>query len=125
MIIKRDGNMTASVKSPRIAVNKNFLKDFDLAFDNRDSSLNASAVCSAISLAGVNMLSDNLLLYARGNTFGAGFTYDNGTDLANKGEMYLTGRLDRDSDGNLTVNAKTLPSFIWGEDDGVAGSEAG
>lgn len=125
MNIKRDGNMTASVKSPRIAVNKNFLKDFDLAFDNRDSSLNASAVCSAISLAGVNILSDNLLLYARGNTFGAGFTYDNGTDLANKGEMYLTGRLDRDSDGNLTVNAKTLPSFIWYDDAAWDVSESG
>ena len=111
-----DGNVTASVKSPRIALNKNFLKDIELSVDNKDSSLNASAACSAISLSGLSLLSDNLMLYAKGDSFGAGFTYDNGTELANKGELYLTGKLGRSHGGELTVNATTLPSYIWYED---------
>ncbi len=111
-----DGNVTASVKSPRIALDRNFLKDFDLNIDNRDSSLNASAACSAISMSGLSLLCDNLMFYAKGDSFGAGFTYDNGTELANKGELYLTGKLGRSPDGELTVNAKTLPSYIWYED---------
>lgn len=114
--IARDGTVTASVKSPRVALNKNFLKDIDLSVNNRDSSMNASVSCSAISVSGLNLLSDNLILYAKKDGFGAGFTYDNGTDLANKGEFYLTGRLGRNNDGILTVNARTLPSYIWYDD---------
>lgn len=114
--VARDGNITASIKSPRVALGKNFLKDIDLKLDNKDSSLNASVACSAISVSGLNLLSDNLLLYAKDNGFGAGFTYDNGTELANKGEFYLSGRLGRDRNGDLTINAKTLPSYIWYDD---------
>lgn len=114
--VARDGNITASIKSPRVALGKNFLKDIDLKLDNKDSSLNASVACSAISVSGLNLLSDNLLLYAKDNGFGAGFTYDNGTELANKGELYLSGMLGRDRNGDLTINAKTLPSYIWYDD---------
>lgn len=111
--VTKDGNVTASVKSPRVALGKNYLKDIDLAFDNRDSSLNAIAGFSAISVAGLSLLKDNLMLYAKDNGFGAGFTYDNGTDLANKGEIYLSGNLDRDHNGGLTIRGRTLPSYIW------------
>ena len=111
-----DGNVTASVKSPRIALDKNFIKDVNLSFDNKDSSLNATASCSAITMSGVSLLDDNLILYAKGDSFGVGFTYDNGTERANKGELYLTGKLGRSHGGELTVNAKTLPSYIWYED---------
>lgn len=114
--IAKDGNVTASVKSPRVALNKNFLKDIDLSVNNRDSSMNASVSCSAIAVSGLSLLSDNLILYAKKDGFGAGFTYDNGTDLANKGEIYLTGKLGRNPDGILTVNARTLPSYIWYDD---------
>ncbi len=116
MNIAKDGNMTASVKSPRVALGKNFLKDVDLSLDNRDSSLNVTMSSSATSVSGLNLRSDNLMLYAKDNGFGAGFTYDNGTEPANKGEIYLSGRLGRSEDGELTVHAKTLPSFIWYDD---------
>ncbi|HBH08206.1 MAG TPA: hypothetical protein DDX40_02230 [Rikenellaceae bacterium] len=113
--VARDGNVTASVRSPRMAVNRNFLKDINLSFDNRDSSLNASVICSAISVSGLNLQNDSFLLYAKDNGFGVGFTYDNGTEPANKGEIYLTGKFGRSHGGDLTVEAKTLPSFIWYE----------
>lgn len=122
--IAKDGNMTASVSSPRVALGKNFLKDIDLNVDNRDSSLNASMSSSAISVAGLNILNDNLLLYARNDSFGIGFTYDNGTDPANKGELYLSGKTGRTRDGILTVNAKTLPSYIWYDDAAWSVSES-
>ncbi len=111
--VTKDGNVTASVKSPRVALGKNYLKDIDLAFDNRDSSLNAIAGFSAISVAGLSLLKDNLMLYAKDNGFGAGFTYDNGTDLANKGEIYLSGNLNREHNGGLAIRGRTLPSYIW------------
>ena len=114
--VAKDGNVTASVKSPRIALGKNYLKDVDLALDNRDSSLNAIAGFSAISVSGLSLLKDNLMLYAKDNGFGAGFTYDNGTDLANKGELYLSGNLGREHNGDLTIHGRTLPSYIWYDD---------
>lgn len=122
--IAKDGNLTASVKSPRIALGKNYLKDINLSIDNRDSSLNATVACSAVSVAGLSLMGDNLMLYAKDNGFGAGFTYDNGTELANKGEMYLSGKLGRDRHGALTVNARTLPSYIWYDDDAWTVSES-
>lgn len=114
--VGKDGVVTASVKSQRIALGKNYLKDIDLNFDNKDSSLNASVSCSAAAVSGLGLMSDNLLLYAKKDSFGIGFTYDNGTDPANKGELYLTGKLGRSRGGELTVNAKTLPSYIWYDD---------
>lgn len=116
--------MTASVKSPRIALDKNFLKDVDLNLDNRDSSLNASLACSSVSVSGINLLNDNLMLYAKGDSFGAGLTYDNSTEPANKGEFYLTGKLGRTGDGKLTVDATTLPSYIWYDDAAWSVSES-
>ena len=114
--VARDGNVTASVKSPRVALGRHFLKDMDLRLDNRDSSLNANMACSEVSAAGLSLFDDNLMLYAKDDGFGAGFTYDNGTEPVNKGEIYLSGRLGRSHDGDLTVNAKVLPSYIWYND---------
>ncbi len=114
--VAKDGNVTASVKSPRVALGRHFLKDIDLRLDNRDSSLNANMACSEVSAAGLSLPGDNLMLYAKDDGFGAGFTYDNGTEPANKGEIYLSGRLGRSHDGDLTVNAKVLPSYIWYND---------
>ena len=123
--IAKDGIVTATARSPRIALGKNFLKDVDLSFDNRDSSLNATMTCSSASVSGLNLLEDNFLFFARNDGFGAGFTFDNGTDPVNKGELYLTGKIGRDGDGNLTVNTRTLPSFIWYDDDAWSVSESG
>ena len=122
--ISNDGNVTASVKSPRVALHNNFLKDIDLILDNKDSSLNASLTCSAVSVAGLSLLSDNVMLYAKDDSFGAGFTYDNESGPVNKGEVYLSGRIGRTRSGELTVNAKTLPSYIWYDDAAWSVSES-
>lgn len=110
--VTRDGEMTASVKSPRIALKKNYLKDIDLNIDNKDSSLNASLACSDVSASGLNLLNDNLVLFAKDDRFEAGFTYDNGDEPVNKGELFLSGSLGRTDDGQMTVNVRTLPSCI-------------
>ncbi len=114
--IGKDGNVTVSVNSPRVALGKNFLKDIDLNLDNRDSSLNASLSSSSISMSGLGLRNGNLMLYANDNGFGAGFSYDNGTELANKGEIHLKGKLGRSNDGELKIDASTLPSNIWYDD---------
>ena len=114
--VSKDGNVTGSVKSPRVALNKNYLKDIDLSIDNRDSSLNVSVGSSAVKVSGLALLRNNLILYAKDNGFGAGFSYDNGTELANKGEIYITGDLEREPRGSLAIHAKTLPSYIWYDD---------
>ncbi len=124
MNMSGDGSVTASVKSPRVALKRNNLKDLDLSFDNRDSSLNAVLSCSAVTAGGMTLQNDNLLLYAKDDSFGAGFTYDNGTDPSNKGELYITGSLARNPDGEISVEASTLPSYIFYDGDSwtVSGS---
>lgn len=115
--IAKDGNLTASVNSPRIALNKNYLKDIDLSIDNRDSSLNASMKSSSVTVSGLCIQNSNLMLLAKDDKFGAGFTYDNGTEPVNKGEIHLSGKLGRERHGALAINAKTHPSYIWYNDD--------
>lgn len=114
--VTRNGELKASVKSPRIALDKNYLKDIELNIDNRDSSLNASVVCSAASASGFNLLGDNLVLFAKGDRFDAGFTYDNGEKPVNRGELYISGGLGRNQNNDLTVNIKALPSSIRYDD---------
>ena len=114
--ITREGDVAVSVKSRRVALGRNFLKDIDLALDNKDSSLNASITCSAISVSGLDVLQDTLSFHARNDSFGAGFSYDNGSDPADKGKVLLSGKIGRGTNGELTVNAKTHPSSIWYDD---------
>ncbi len=112
MDITGEGNLNATVKSPRLALKKNYLKNLDISLDNRDSSLNAALTSSELSAAGLKILNNRLEFSARDNGFSAGYRYDNGTEPANDGRFLLKGDLRRTRDGELAVSARTLPSVI-------------
>ena len=110
--VKEDGLLTGSVKSPRVAMGKNYLKDLDLKLDNRNGSLNGTARGSEISVAGMALKNDNISIHAKDNQIGIGCTYDNQTEAGDKGEIFLSGDLDRNSSGELVLRGRTLPSNI-------------
>ena len=110
--VKEDGLLTGTVKSPRVAMGKNYLKDLDLKLDNRNGSLNGTAKGSEFSAAGMVMKNDNISIHAKDNQIGIGCTYDNQTEAGDKGEIFLSGKLDKNPSGELVLHGKTLPSNI-------------
>ena len=110
------GEVKASVKSSRIAMKRNYLKNLDLAFDNKGGSLNGAVTGSELSLAGITLKDDNISLYASDNHAGIGFSFDNTTDLTDKGELYLSGEFYRTPEGELGIHGNVLPSSVWFSD---------
>ena len=110
--VSGDGNVKASVKSPRIAMKKNYIRNLDLAFDNKDGSLNGAITGTEVAAAGMILRNDNITLYASDNHVGLGYTYDNLAEVTDKGQLFLSGEFERDPDGVLLVHGKTLPSSI-------------
>ncbi len=115
--ISQDGNVKATVKSPRIAIKKNYLRNLDLAFDNKDGSLNGAITGSEMALAGLLLKNNFFTLYAKDNHIGIGSSYDNMTEQTDKGELYLSGEFERGPDGTLLIHGMTLPSSIWFNDE--------
>ena len=118
LTVSGNGDVKATVRSPRIAMKKNYIRNLNLAFDNKDGSLNGAITGTEISAAGMLMKNDNITLYAKDNHVGFGYSYDNLSELTDKGEIYLSGEFERGADGVLLVHGKTLPSSIWFNDVG-------
>ena len=115
--VSKDGNVKATIKSPRIALKKHYLRNLDFAFDNKDGSLNGAITGSEMALAGMLFKNDFFTLYAKDNHIGIGTSYDNMAELTDKGELYLSGEFERDPDGKLLIHGMTLPSSIWFNDE--------
>ena len=110
--VNDEGLLTASVKSPRVAMGKNYLKGLDLKLDNRNGSLNGTAKGSEISAGGMVLKNDNISIHAKDNQIGLGCTYDNQTEAGDKGEIFMSGELGKTASGELALRGKTLPSNI-------------
>ncbi|MBQ6254760.1 MAG: translocation/assembly module TamB domain-containing protein [Bacteroidales bacterium] len=111
--VSRTGEVTAAVKSSRIAMGKNYLRNLDLAFDNKGGSLNGAVTGTELAVGGLLFKNDHISFYASDNHAGIGYSYDNEGDLTDKGEIYLSGELLRDGEGWLALDGKILPSSVW------------
>ena len=110
--VDRDGLLSASVNSGRLALGSKYIKDLRVDLSNADNVLTASVTGSNISLGGLQLLDNRLSLFADDNHLGLGYTFDNGEDTETRAQLYLTADLNRDASG-LIVNAKALPSNIY------------
>lgn len=109
----QDGLVSGKVRSQRIALGNKYLKDLNLSVDNKDGSINGTMRSSEFSLGPLSMKSNAFVLYADDNRLGVGYSYDNETEKENKGEIFLTGILERDLRDSLSLGAQTLPSNIY------------
>ena len=96
--ITPQGVLTASLNSNRVAFKRNYLKDLNISISNKDEEINGEMACSEISVATLKM-NDNLLqLHINDNLFGAGYSFDNHSDLETKGEIFINGKVLREND---------------------------
>ena len=110
--IDSNGKLEASLNSQRIALKGQFVKNLKLALDNSDNRLNGEATCDSLKVSTVNLINDRLELLAHDNHIGARFVYDNESDILNKGEIVVTGNVERDDEG-LGMRLDISPSALY------------
>jgi len=117
LTITPEGELSANLVSPRIALGNNYFRRMTFNADNSEGRLMGKLNSQEIRLGGMRFLDGEVSLFADDNAVGAGFTYDNKTPQRNQGEIYLTGNIGRNGD-TLTVDSRLMPSNIYYEGDG-------
>ena len=115
--VSEAGLMDASVTSGRLAYAGKFFKDLSLKANNAEQALRANLTSSLLHLGGIELKGNRASLFADNNHIGIGYTYDNETEAANRGEIYLSGEMERIG-GKLSLRAEALPSNIYYEGEG-------
>ena len=109
--VSQTGDMTASLKSKRIALERQFVKDFELSISNTGGQLSGSATCDSLRISTISLNNDRIEIIANDNHIGARYEYDNMSDPENRGEFVVTGEVSRDEEGpemNLTISPSAL-----------------
>ena len=109
--ISKEGDLQASLKSQRIALKRQFVKDFKLSVSNNGGQLSGEATCDSLSISSISLNNDRLEFLAHDNHIGARYGYDNMSDTENRGEFVVTGEVARNEDGpemSLTISPSAL-----------------
>lgn len=111
--IAPSGALTGSIVSPRIAMGSKYLKGLELQLDNKDNSLNGLLTSKELNLSSVMLKDNNMILFAEDNRLGLSYQFDNDTELANKGELFITGEVSRGEDNAFRLDAETISSNVY------------
>ena len=110
--VSADGGVDGHLSSGRLAVGGRYLKDFRMDFDNRNNALHADMTGSAFNFGGIELRDNTIAVMVDDDRFDITYSFDNKTDEASKGDVRITGDLDRDENG-LALTASVLPSAIY------------
>lgn len=100
--IDKEGALTTTLNSQRIAMKANNFRDIRFRADNLNGNFSGEMTSETGVLAGFT-LNDNLLKFlADDNHIGLSYSYDNHSDMENRGELVVNGDLSRE-DGELGV----------------------
>ncbi len=110
--IGEEGNFIAELNSGRLAYKKQYLKGLNAIFDNKNDNLNGAVTSEEIQVSSIKLNDGRLGLFAKNDRVGAGFSYNNDTEVENHGQLVVHGALSRSQAGlNLGVNVS--PSSIY------------
>ena len=107
------GTFRSQLKSNRLAFGRNYLKGVDMQLDNIGNRLSGSIDCSEIKAASITMCNNHLVLHADDDDIGMKFSYDNHSDLENRGELLLKGHFNRNPEHGLGLDLNVLPSALY------------
>ncbi len=111
--ISRQGELKTSLTSQRIAFNSNYLKGVSLNADNRDDNITGIMTCEEANISSISLENNKLRLFIDNNHLGLGYSFDNGGDNGNHGEMYALGDLSRSGSDSLRFDVHILPSALY------------
>ena len=111
--IDKDGTFNSSIKSGRLAFRKQYLKGFSALINNTEDNLNADIICDEVQFATLKLSDNHLQVYANDNHIGTGYTYDNHSNLQNRGEFFIHGDLTRQNDSlSLGIDIKQSKLYL-------------
>ena len=114
--VDEEGRVDGDITSGRLAIGGKYLKDFRLNINNYDDIIRAAVTGSDINLGGLQFKDNRLDIAADNNHVGLAYSFDNGTEAANKASLHIEGDFLRDRNG-LIIKAAALPSNIYYEGD--------
>ena len=110
--ITEGGHFSTELNSGRLAYKKQYLKGLNAYFDNSNDDINGAVTSEEIQVSSLKLNDGRIGLFAKDNHIGAGFSYNNDTDVENHGQLVVHGNLSRSQAGlNLGVNVS--PSSIY------------
>ena len=110
--VSEEGILHARLGSGRIAFGKHYMKNLNASFDNMENSFNADIHCEELLASSIKLFDNDFKIHADDNRLGAGFTYDNHSELENRGELYLNSTLSREED-RLAAEIDIRPSSVY------------
>ena len=106
------GRLSASLNSQRIAFKKQYLMDINLNINNNDDMISGELSGSELKVATMKLSDNSVKFLAENDHIGVGYSYENDSELENKGEFVIHGDLSRDAEG-LAMDVKFLPSTVY------------
>lgn len=106
------GRLSGGLNSQRIAFQTQYIKDMSLDFDNNDGSFNGELKSNEINIATIRLSDNSFRLLADNNHIGVGYTFDNQSELENRGEFFIHGDMKR-VDNEVMMDINILPSLLY------------
>ena len=110
--IDSNGEFTTSINSGRLAYRAQYLKGLTADINSRNNKLSGEVVCNEIQVASLKFKENRLQLFSKDNYIGAGYSYNNDTDLLNHGQLILRTKLARNEEG-LNFGVDVAPTSIF------------
>ena len=106
------GRLTGSLNSQRIALGTQYLKEMTFNFNNSDGSVSGELHSNEVEIASLKLSDNSFRILADDNHIGLGYTYDNQSELENRGEFFVHGDLAR-LGSEVTLDVNILPSMLY------------
>ena len=110
--IDEEEDMNLSLNSKRIALGADYIKDVSAVFGNQNNMFSGGFSVQELQFAGLSLYNNTLQLLADDNHVGASYSYDNQSDMENRGELVINADLSREN-GRLDVDFNILPSMLY------------
>jgi len=107
-----DGLLDGHIGSERIAFDKNYLRNVELRLDNRRDALFANLLGTELRVGTLAMLNPAITAGANDNRLSLGVHYDNFSGTGGEATIDLDGRLFRDEEQVLCIQAHPVGSYI-------------
>ena len=110
--LNRNGEMTATVESPRLALSMNYLRKSSIRIDNNDGSLNASVANDEIRAAGRLIHNAILKATAKTDSVRLDFLFEGKDRESEYGRILADGFFSRNEKDSLEIFVRPLHSII-------------
>ena len=110
--INDKGRLTGTLNSQRIALGSQYMKDLTFDFNNNDGNFTGEIYSEEIEIATLKLNDNSFRILADDDHIGLGYTYDNRSELENRGEFFVHGDLAR-TGADVTLDVNVLPSMLY------------